>query len=139
MSQENVDRFIEVTEAFNRLIRAFDQGDVDNWIGYYDPEVRFEPQQAALQGSYLGREGLREWLADLVEHYGPGGNLHYVDIRDLGDQVLALGTLRFTGRGSGIATEAAVAIVASFRNELITGLKDYGDRDRAFEAAGLSE
>jgi ketosteroid isomerase-like protein len=139
MSRENVDRFIEVTEAFNRLNRAFDRGDIDNWIDFFDPEVRFEPQQAALQGSYVGREGLRQWLADATEHYAPGGSLRYADIRDLGDQVLALGTLRFTGRGSGIATEAPVAIVASFRNGLITGLKDYGDKDRALETLGLSE
>ena len=112
---------------------------MDSWIGFYDPEVRFEPQQAELQGSYVGREGLRQWLADLAEHYGPGGTLHYVDIRDLGAQVLALGKLRFTGRGSGIATEAPVAIVARFRNGLITDLKDYGDKDRALEAVGLSE
>jgi ketosteroid isomerase-like protein len=137
MSQENVDRFIEVTEAFNRLIRAFERGDVDKWIGFYDPEVRFEPQQAALQGSYVGREGLRQWLADVTEHYAPGGSLHCVDIFDLGDRVLALGTLSFIGRGSGIATEAPVAIVASFRNGLITSLKDYGDEDRALAAVGL--
>jgi ketosteroid isomerase-like protein len=60
------------------------------------------------------------------------------NIRDLENRVLALGTLHFTGRGSGIETEAPVAIVASFRNGLITDFTDYGDTDRAIEAVGLS-
>jgi ketosteroid isomerase-like protein len=139
MSQENVNRFVELTEAFNRLNRTMDRSDMDSWIEFYDPEVHFEPQQAALQGSYVGHEGLREWLADIAEHYIPGAHLHYRDIRDLGDRVLALGTLLYTGKGSGIQTEAAVAILASFRNGLIIDLKDYGDKDKALEAAGLSE
>jgi len=32
-----------------------------------------------------------------------------------------------------------LAIVASFRDGLITHLKDYGDKDQALEAAGLRE
>jgi ketosteroid isomerase-like protein len=42
-------------------------------------------------------------------------------------------------RGSGIETEVPVAIVASFREGLITQLKDYGDKDEALEAVGLRE
>jgi hypothetical protein len=103
-----------------------------------DPEVQFEPQQAALQGSYVGHEGVMQWLRDLAQHY-EGGQLHFAEARDLEDRVLALGTLRFTGRGSGIETDAPIAIVASLRNGLMTDFKDYGDRDRALEAVGLSE
>jgi hypothetical protein len=64
---------------------------------------------------------------------------HYGDIRDLGDRVLGLGTLRVTGTGSGIETEVPAGIVVTFRNGLITHLKDYGDQDQALEAAGLRE
>jgi len=141
MSQSNVDRFFECTEAFNRFAQApeaLDPDDVDRWLGFYDPDVRFEPQQAALQGGYVGHDGVRQWLADLAEHYG-SGHLHFADIRDLGDRVLALGTLRVTGRGSGIGIEVPAAIAASFREGLITHLKDYGDHDQALEAVGLSE
>src|SRR5215212_7258511 len=65
MSQENVDRFIEATEAFNR-------GDVRAGLRVMDPEVQFEPVQAALQGTYAGHEGVREWFADIAEHYVVG-------------------------------------------------------------------
>ena len=141
MSQANVDRFVEAMEAFNRLTEdpeVIDTGALRGLLGAMDPEIRFEPQQAALQGGYVGHAGVMQWLADLAQHY-EDGHVHWGDFRDLEDQVLALGTLRFTGRGSGIKTEAPVAIVASFRDGLITDLKDYGDKDRALEAIGVAE
>ena len=141
MSEEDVDRFIEATEAFNRLTEApeaFDPRALEDFLGVMDPEVQFEPQQAALEGGYVGHEGVMQWLADLAQHY-KGGDIHCPDIRDLEDQVLALGTLRVIGRGSGIEAEVPVAIVASFRDGLITHFKDYGDKGQALEAAGLSE
>jgi ketosteroid isomerase-like protein len=133
MSEENVHRFIENAEAFNRR-------DVGGLLALMDPEIEFEPQQAALQGTFVGHQGVGEWLADLAQHYEiESGNVDYAEIRDLGDRVLGLGTLRFTAKGSGIATEAPVAILATFRNGLMTRFKDYGDKDKALEAAGLSE
>jgi ketosteroid isomerase-like protein len=63
----------------------------------------------------------------------------YPDIRDLGDQVLVLGTLRLHGKESGLQVENPLAIMARVREGLITYLKDYADRDEALEAAGLSE
>jgi ketosteroid isomerase-like protein len=87
---------------------------------------------------YVGLDGVRGWLADLAEHY-QDGDMHCPDIRDLGDRVLALGTLRVRGRGSGIEIEVPVAIVASYRDGLLTHLKDYGGKDRALEAVGLGE
>ena len=51
--------------------------------------------------------------------------------------MFALGTLRVIGRSSGIETEVPVAFVARFRDGLMTECKDYGDKSRALEAAGL--
>jgi hypothetical protein len=141
MSRANVDRFVEATEVFNRFAHApeaFGRAEVDSWLGFYDPNVRFEPQQAALQGSYVGHDALRQWLVDLVEHY-TAGHLYFSDIRSLGERVLALGTLRVTGRGSGIEIDVPAAMVAAFQDGLITHLKDYGSNDQALQAVGLSE
>lgn len=52
--------------------------------------------------------------------------------------MLALGTLRVRGRGSGIETDVPAAIAATFRHG-ITHLKDYADHDQALEAVGLSQ
>jgi ketosteroid isomerase-like protein len=134
MSRENVDRFLEATEAFNRFA-ADPARDGSSFLRFLDPEVRFEPQQAALQGTYEGLDGARAWLADLAEHYGDG-HTEYVDVRDVGDRVLALGSLRVTGTGSGIEIDVPVAVVARFRDGLITHFKDYGDRDQALASVG---
>ncbi len=139
MSQENVKRLAETVQAFNRLIAGFEQSALDEWIGFYDPAARFEPQQALLQGGYNGHEGIRRWLADMAEHYRAGGHLDCVELRDLGDRALAFGTLHYIGQASGIETESPVAVVASFRDGLITEFRDYGDRRQALEAVGLSE
>jgi ketosteroid isomerase-like protein len=65
--------------------------------------------------------------------------MDFDDLRDVGNRVVALGTLRATGRGSGISFEVPLAMVATFRGGLITRLKDYGDKESALEAAALAE
>ena len=133
MSKENVDRLTEITDALNR-------GDVAAYVSALDPKVEFEPALAELQGTWVGREGVRDWFAEVAELYVGGSvRVRYTDVRDLGDRVLAIGTIRFTGKGSGITTELPVALMVSFRNGLVTHLMDYGRKDKALEAAGLSE
>jgi ketosteroid isomerase-like protein len=141
VSEENVERLLEATELFNRFADAPESGnpeDVLSFLRLMDPVINFEPQQALLQGTYIGHDGVVGWLADVAEHY-ENGHMDYADIRDLGERVLALGTLRVTGRGSGIEIEVPLAIMASFRDGLITHLKDYGEKDQALAAAGLAD
>ena len=130
MSQENVDRFLETTEAFNR-------GDVDTWLEGYDPEVVFEPQVAAVEGTYEGHDGARVFMAtigDLYERF----EVHFHDVRDLGERVLALGTASAIAKQSGVEQDAPLAIVATFREGRVTHFKDYGDAGEALGAVGLS-
>ena len=141
MSKANVAHLIEAAEAFTRFAESPatpDGSALESFLGAFDPEIRFEPQQSALQGGYSGREGVARWLADLAEVY-VAGRLRLDDVRDLGDRVLGLGTLGFTTVGSGIEFEAPVAVVATFQDGLVTSFIDYGDHARGLEAVGLSE
>ena len=140
MSEENVERFVAVAEAFNQIAQAPDDvaTHLQGLLGGLDSKIQFHPQQAALEGGYAGHEGVMQWLADLVEVY-QDGHIRFAEVRDLEDQVLGLGTMHFTAKASGIETDAPLAIVATFRNGLITQFRDYGDRKEALEAAGLSE
>jgi ketosteroid isomerase-like protein len=131
MSQENVDRFLAGIEAMNRR-------DIEAVLGLMDPEVRFEHRLAELQGNFVGTDDVRAFLMDLVAYF-PTGQIHCTDIRDLGDPVLALGVNRATGKESRIETELPFTVVARFRDGRITDFTDYGDREKALEAAGLSE
>ena len=131
MSQENVERFLDGAEAFNR-------GDVERILQDYHPDAVIDVRQAELEGEYSGHDGLRRFFAEFAEE-NEMFEVHYSDVRDLGDRVLGLGTLRITGRRSGIEAEGPVAILASYRDGLCTHLKDYGDHGHALEAAGLRE
>ena len=131
MSEENVDRFLEGADAFNR-------GDLDAATDGFGPNVVFEPQAAALEGDLTGADEVRTFMAalrDLFEVF----EVRYTDVRDLGDRVLALGTTRSVARGSGIEQEFTLAVVASFKDGLVTHWKDFGDKESALEPAGLSE
>jgi ketosteroid isomerase-like protein len=130
MSEENVDRFVKGIEAFNRK-------DIPGVLRFMDPEIHFEHRLAALQGDFVGLDGVRGWFADLAEYF-ENGQIHCPDVRDLGDQVIGLGTLRATGKGSGVETEQTFAVVARYRDGLCTEYIDFGDVDQALEAAGLS-
>jgi ketosteroid isomerase-like protein len=130
MSQENVERL-------RASLEAFVSNDVAGVLRHADPEVHFEPRLAVLQGVYAGHDGVRAFLADAWENLTVVG-IDYRDVRDLGDRVLALGSFRIGGVGSGVETETPFAIVASFRDDRIVHLKDYGDKDEALEAVGSS-
>ena len=80
----------------------------------------------------------RGWFADLVETFDTW-RISCEDIRDLGDRVIALGTIRATGRESGVETEFPLSILARYKDGLLIDFVDYGDREQVLEAAGLSE
>ncbi len=74
----------------------------------------------------------------------PGGpaifevfRISYTDVRDLGDRVLAIGSIRMRARESGVETDVPTASVAEYRNGLLWRYKDYGNARHALQAAGL--
>ena len=131
MSEENVDLMRESIEAMNRR-------DIEAVFRGMDPEIRFEHRLAALQGSFVGITDVKRWFADLTEVFDSWW-IDCEDIRDLGDRALALGTIRATGKESGVETELPLAIVAEYRDRLITNYTDYGDWAEALAATGLRE
>jgi uncharacterized protein len=131
MSEENVDVMREALDAFAAT-------DAERLVQFTDPEIEFEPHLAGVEGNYRGHDGIREFMADAFETLQVQG-IDHLDIRDLGDRVLALGSFHIYGRGSGIEDEVPFAIVARVRGGLIVHLRDYGNKVLALEAAGLSE
>lgn len=126
----DVQAFLDMADAVNR-------DDLETFVDAFDPDGQFEPQLAELQGSYEGQDGVRGFLADIDEIYEEF-RVNYPDVRDLGDQVLALGIASVRTRGTGIEQEVPLAIVATFSDGRITHFKDFGDRDLALKAVGLT-
>ena len=131
MSQENVDLLRESIERFNR-------NDIPGVFRLMDPEIRFEHRMAELEGDFTGVDAVTHWFADLGRHF-VSWRIDCNDFRDLGDRVLALGTVRAVGKVSGVEAELPYTVVARSRDGLITDFTDFGDRDKALEAAGLRE
>jgi SnoaL-like domain len=131
MSQENVDVFLKGADAMCRR----DEGAIPETV---HPEMVFEPRRAETEGAFVGHEGMRRFLADTAETFEVF-QLQFADVRDLGDRVLAIGSLHVRGRGSGVETDIPIAIVAEYRDGLLWRYKDYGEARSALEAAGLRE
>jgi ketosteroid isomerase-like protein len=132
MSQENV-------ELFRRSIEAFNRGDLESWLASIHPDVSFAPIRAPIEGVYEGHAGIRRFFADNQESFD-SFRLSYTDIRDIGDdRLLVIGTLHLRARGSGIETDVPTAAIAIARDGLLIDWKDYGDPQKALQAAGLSE
>ena len=131
MSQQNVDDFLRVVDAFQR-------GDFEPWIEAFAEDSEFVPQRAPIQGTYRGRDALREFLADNAENFDVF-HPSYQDIRDLGDRVLAIGRLRIQGKEGGVELEVPSAIVVTYRDGKIVRFEDFGDERKALAAVGLSE
>ncbi len=130
MPEENLAVARAFAEAFNRW-------DVDWILEHVAEEIEFIPLRAATEGAFHGRDGVRRFLRDTKESF----DVFQVENREMEsveDRVVSVGTIRIKGRGSGIETEVPTASVATFRNGLITRFEDFGDRRRAFEAAGLA-
>jgi ketosteroid isomerase-like protein len=131
VSQENVDLMREGIDGMNRR-------DLEHVLRTFHPEVRFEHRLAALQGRFVGIEGVKGWHEDLADSFDTW-HIDCPDIRDLGDRVLALGSLRATGRESGVETEMPFTVVARIKDGLAIEFTDSGDREQALSAVGLSE
>jgi hypothetical protein len=57
MSEENV-------EIVRDALDAFGAADVERLLQFMDPEIKFEPHLALLEGNYRGHDGVREFMAD---------------------------------------------------------------------------
>jgi ketosteroid isomerase-like protein len=131
MCEENLARFRQATEAFNR-------GDMQAWLEFFDPDCVFEPQVAVVEGAFTGHDGVRAFGQTIREIFDIF-QVDFDEVRDLGDdRVLALGSAISVGKGSGIEQRAALAILVQFRNGQLVRFTDFGDQKQALEAAGLS-
>ncbi|HMJ96590.1 MAG TPA: nuclear transport factor 2 family protein [Thermoleophilaceae bacterium] len=129
MSQEIVDTFRRGTDAINR-------GGLD--LELIHPDVVFEPLRSKTEGAFVGHEGMRRFVADTKDMFEVF-QVNYTDVRDLGERVLAIGSIRMRGKVSGVETDIPTASIAEFRDGLLWRFKDYGDARAALRAAMLPD
>jgi ketosteroid isomerase-like protein len=131
MSHQNI-------ATFSRLVEALNRADIDAILPLVSDDVVFITARSALQGPYLGHAGARDFLADNAQSFELF-RMEVGEVRDLGDELLVVGTIRIRGRGSGVETDIPVGGIARFADGKVTRWEDFSDRRRALKAAGLSE
>jgi ketosteroid isomerase-like protein len=129
MSQANVEILRKLQNGWNRGERDLD--------GAYHPDVEFLPQRAATEGGYYGLSGIEAFIADTSEVFDKF-EMNF-EFTDLGERVIAFGTIHVRARGSGVETDIQTGGLFEFRDGRIVRWKDFGSKSKALEAAGLSE
>jgi ketosteroid isomerase-like protein len=135
MSQENV-------EAFKRIADANNGRDVEAMLEELDADVEW---QSAILGSlggeatvHRGHAGVRDMLRDLYEAFSEF-QVEFSDIRDLGDQVVAIGRWITRGEESGVEITPPLASVVEFENGKAIRVRSFLDPKEALAAVGLRE
>jgi ketosteroid isomerase-like protein len=132
MSEENV-------EIVRRMLEAYMSGDNEAALAAFDPAVAFDwtvrPDGGAV---FRGREGvaeaMRTWSGAFedyrieAEEIVDAGDCVFVAIRDVG-----------RGKGSGAVVEQRGYSLVTLRNGKIVHWQGFLSREKALEAAGLSE
>ena len=135
MSQENV-------ATFERAVAAYNRRDAEALLENMDAEVEWYPAILVGLGGeaavFRGHDGIRAMFREVDETLGEI-HVEVLEIRDLGDRILATGRLRTRGKTSGVKTESPFGYIAHFRHDKAFLIRTYLDPAEAVEAAGLSE
>jgi len=130
MSREKVELVREMQDGWNRGETAVRR---DVW----HPDVEFVPLRSATEGGYRGLSGVEAFVKDTLAVFEIF-EMNY-EYADLGERVLAWGTIHLRARGSGLETDIETGGLFDFRDGKIVRWEDFGAKERALEAAGLRE
>jgi ketosteroid isomerase-like protein len=132
MSEENVEI---VRQFFDRF------GTSDAWREHVAEDVVWDASAvdfAGVTGIYHGHAGVEQFFRNWL---GPWDNptVELMEIRDAGESVFTGFRWRGRGRTSGVEVERDFYGVYDFRDGLLVGFRQRATREKALEAAGLSE
>jgi hypothetical protein len=132
VSQENV-------EIVRGIARAVNDGDVDYIIRHTAEDIVLLMARSAVEGPYLGHDGMRKWLADNRQNFEIY-EVHEEEVRAIGDdRVLSVGTIHVRGRGGGVETDLPFAGITTFCERRVSRWEDFRERHLALKAVGLEE
>ena len=126
-------------EAFKRAIEAYNRRDVEALLRELDTEIEWRPVLPVVLGGdttvYRGHDGVRQLLRDLDEVLSER-QMDFSEIRQAGDQVVAIGSLRIRGKSSGALSESPFGCVAELKDGKAIRIQTYLDPSDALEHLG---
>ena len=130
MSSENVKLARSLQDRWSR-------GDMTVPPDTFHPDVEFLPLRAATEGAYRGLAGIERFIEDTLEVFEKFETSY--EYTDLGDRVLAWGTIHVRAKGSGVETDVETGGLIDFRDGKIVRWEDFGSKAKALEAADVSK
>jgi ketosteroid isomerase-like protein len=132
MSEENVERFRQGVELWNR-------GEREAWLNDANPEWEFRTSGVfpGLKPVYRGRAGAAE-LWEAMRGPWEQFDVRVERVEDLGESLVALVTFDVQGRDA-LKTSRQWAYVVTFRDGVPTRTDNFANWEDALEAAGLSD
>jgi ketosteroid isomerase-like protein len=127
-------------EVVRSIFAALNRGDRETAIGLAHPEIVLDATRNVFNPkTYVGKDGLRQWLAD-TDDVWEGMHTEQNEFIDAGDRVVVVGRLVGKGKGSGVEVGQPNATILTIRDGLlIRSETGYADRREALKAVGLSE
>jgi ketosteroid isomerase-like protein len=131
--------------SLRRFAAAFNRGDFDVLMPFLHPQVRFEGAESLLGGYFPdlpkvhhGREEYRRMCETLIEGWDDL-TFRSEEVIDLGDRLFGVSRVTGHGRLSGVVLDIYLFQVVNLWSGMIVRQRDFAERDKALEAAGLSE
>jgi ketosteroid isomerase-like protein len=128
MSEENV-------EVIGRFYECLARRDWDAMWRDLDPDFVLDTQ---LQGSYRGRDECQGFVEDQISAF-ESATAEPVEMFEGGEHVAVFVRMRARPMGSSAEIGALIGHLFTLRDGLIVRLQTFPQREKALEAAGLSE
>jgi uncharacterized protein len=118
---------------------AFNRGDLEEALSVMDPEIVWHTYLVPGPGggTYQGHDGVRELWDDARNIFGDFRN-EPERLVCAGDRLVAMVRICGWGKESGVAVEAKIAHLHTFRDGKVVRVESYEDRDEALREAGVS-
>jgi ketosteroid isomerase-like protein len=128
-------------DVVRRMLRAFNDGDIEAIVAECDPTVEWEEQSIpGVEPLYRGHEGVRRWWAATIVQEELGsleGRLE--GVKEADDAVIASVCFEGEGRSSGVRVQMHVHLVLTFREGKAVRRQVFLTLAEALEAVGLRE
>lgn len=122
--------------AIRDLIERWNDGEREVDEDLTDPDA--EVHSAMTGFTYRGFAGIREWMSEIDEQFD-SWRVTVEQMEDVGDdQVVAIGSVNFRGRGSGVEFDQPLAWTFRFKEERIVEVRIFGESEAARAAAATA-